>query len=138
MAKNKIKESSVEVVVEPVVPVVPKKKSGTGSRRLLRFINVFGVFDRNQIVHAMPFILFLTVIIIGYIANSYYAEKMVREINKTKTELKEKRAEFISSDAELVNNNRQSMVAKSLEPVEVKESTEPPKMIIIQDPAGKK
>ena len=77
-------------------------------------------------------------LIIGYIANSYYAERVIREIDKTKTELKEKRAEYISTKSMLMNNSRQSQVAGALESVNIKETTEPPKMIIVTDPAGKK
>ena len=135
MAENKLKEEvQEEVVPEPK----PKKRSSRPARRLIKMVNVFGVLDRNQIVHAMPFILFVTMLIIGYIANSYYAERVIREIDKTKTELKEKRAEYISTKSMLMNNSRQSQVAGALESVNIKETTEPPKMIIVTDPAGKK
>lgn len=135
MAENKLKEEvQEEIVPEPK----PKKRSSRPARRLIKMVNVFGVLDRNQIVHAMPFILFVTMLIIGYIANSYYAERVIREIDKTKTELKEKRAEYISTKSMLMNNSRQSQVAGALESVNIKETTEPPKMIIVTDPAGKK
>lgn len=135
MAENKLKE---EVQEEAVPEPKPKKRSSRPARRLIKMVNVFGVLDRNQIVHAMPFILFVTMLIIGYIANSYYAERVIREIDKTKTELKEKRAEYISTKSMLMNNSRQSQVAGALESVKIKETTEPPKMIIVTDPAGKK
>ncbi len=135
MAENKLKE---EVQEEAVSEPKPKKRSSRPARRLIKMVNVFGVLDRNQIVHAMPFILFVTMLIIGYIANSYYAERVIREIDKTKTELKEKRAEYISTKSMLMNNSRQSQVAGALESVNIKETTEPPKMIIVTDPAGKK
>ncbi len=127
MSKNKLKKKEEEEE-KPVAPK-PKKKSIAGTRKLIRFINIFGVFDRNQIVRAMPFILFITVMIIGYIANSYYAERIVRDINKTKTELKEKKAEHISVQSALISDKKQSSVAKSLEEMEIKESTEPPFLI---------
>ncbi|REK03485.1 MAG: hypothetical protein DWQ39_09810 [Bacteroidetes bacterium] len=110
----------------------PPRKKKT-KKDFLRFINIFGIMDRNQIVHSMPFILFVTVIIIGYIANSYYAEKMVREIKKTKSELKDKNAEYIYTKSEVITHSRQSQVAKSVEPMEIKESTEPPKLILKED-----
>lgn len=131
MSKNKLKKQ--EEVEEPKASK-PKKKNTAGARKLVRFINIFGVFDRNQIVRAMPFILFITVMIIGYIANSYYAEKIVRDINKTKTELKEKKAEHISVQSTLISDKRQSSVAKSLEQMEIKESTEPPTLIRAEKP----
>jgi hypothetical protein len=140
MAENKIKESKVNEpeegtgsVTEAVKEPKPrKKKSSRGARSFIRFMNLFGVFDRNQIVHSMPFILFITLLIIGYIANSYYAERVIREIDRTKTELKEKRAEYISTKSELVSQSKQSEVAKALESAQVKESTQPPKRIVME------
>lgn len=139
MAENKIKESlAVEPeegtgsVVEAIQEPKPRKRSSRGARSFIRFMNLFGVFDRNQIVKSMPFILFVTLLIIGYIANSYYAERVIREIDHTKNELKEKRAEYISTKSELVSQSKQSEVARSLEAAEVKESTEPPKKLIMK------
>lgn len=136
MAKNKLKQKEE---LEEEVPVKEKRKKSEISvaRKFVRFMNVFGAFDRNQIVRAMPFILFVTVMIIGYIANSYYAERIVRDINKTKTELKEKKAEHISVQSALISDSKQSSVAKSVEPMEIKESTEPPHLIRAEDPESK-
>lgn len=136
MAENKLKQPLPEE--KEAEQPRPKRRSSRSSRRIIKFMNVFGVFDRNQVVHAMPYILFVTVLLIGYIANSYYAEKTIREIDHTKSELKEKRAEYISTKSMLMNNSRQSQVARSLEPEQVKESTEPPKMIILTDPVPPK
>ncbi|MBK6838218.1 MAG: hypothetical protein IPG90_08000 [Bacteroidetes bacterium] len=135
MAENKLKE---EVQEEQAPLPKPKKRSSRPARRLIKMFNVFGVLDRNQIVHAMPFILFVTLLIVGYIANSYYAERVIREIDKTKTELKERRAEYISPKSMLMNNSRQSQVAGALETENIKETTEPPRMIIVTDPVRSK
>jgi len=130
MTINKLKKKE-----EKPEPEGKKSSKGNiaGNRAILRVINIFGAFDRNQIVRAMPFILFLTVLIIGYIANSYYAERIVREINKTKTELKEKKAEHISVQSAYISDSKQSSVAGSVESLELKESTEPPHLIWEKD-----
>ena len=129
MSGNKVK------IEEPVVPHTaaagqqqPKKKK---KKNLFSFRHVFGVFERAQIVHLMPFILFLTGLIIIYIGNSYYAERTIRQIDKTKVELKEKRAEFISTSSELMFRTKQSEVAKAIAPLEIKESVEPQKKIVV-------
>ena len=70
MAENKLKE---EVQGEQAPLPKPKKRSSRPARRLIKMFNVFGVLGRNQIVHAMPFILFVTLLIVGDIATSYYA-----------------------------------------------------------------
>jgi hypothetical protein len=131
MSQNKIKEP---VIAEtPAVEAPPKKKSSSNSKRnFIRFMKVFGSFNRNQIADSMPFILFVTLLIICYIANSYYAEGIIREIDKTKNDLKEKRAEYISTKSRLMYQSNQSQVAKSLRLYDVKESTEPPTRIFVE------
>ena len=87
----------------------------------------------------MPFILFLTVIAMFYITNSFYAERTIRDIDQTKKELKEKRAEFISTKSKLMINSMQSEVAQhaSAAAFEIKESTVPPKKIVVERGKGK-
>lgn len=127
MAKNSIREKQA-----PVAEEAPKKKrSSKSARKFLKIMHVFGIFNRNQVVKMMPFILFLTVLILFYIGNSYYAERTIREINNVKNELKEKRAEFISTSSELMFRTKQSEVAKAIAPLAIKESTEPQKKITV-------
>ena len=45
----------------------------------------------------IPFILFLALIAILYIANGYYADDKIREVNKVSNQLKELRSEYIST-----------------------------------------
>jgi hypothetical protein len=134
MAENKIKEE------EPPQEAAPekKKRSSKSARKFIRFTEVFGVFDRNQIVHAMPFILFVTLLIMFYIGNSYYAESTIRKTDKIKMELKDKRAEFIYTESEVMNRSKPSEVAKAVESMQIKEPLEPPKKIIVRKPEEKK
>src|SRR5689334_4473286 len=127
MAKNSLRQQPEEPAEE-----APKKKRSTKSaRKFLKIMHVFGIFNRNQVVKMMPFILFLTVLILFYIGNSYYAERTIREINNVKNDLKEKRAEFISTSSELMFRTKQSEVAKAIAPMSLKESTEPQKKITV-------
>ena len=102
------------------------------ARRYIRFLNVFGIFNRHQIVHAMPFILFLTVLVLFYIGNSYYAERTIREIDKIKNDMKEKRAEFISTKSDLMFHSKQSEVAKAIQTMQIKEATEPSRKLLVE------
>ena len=137
MQENKIKEKTV--AEKQKESVLQKWKAPSAfSRMVVRFMNMFGVFNRNQVVHSMPFILFLTILIIGYIANSYYAEHVIREIDKTKSELKENRAGYISIMSRLMFQNNQTEVAKALELYQIKENTVPPGKIFIKDSPSQK
>lgn len=130
MSDNKLKEKVVtdELKEENTAKPVSRRKV---TKSVIRFMNMFGFFNRNQVVQSMPFILFISFLIIGYIANSYYAENIIREINKTKTNLKENRAQYISIMSKLMYQSNQSEVAKVLEPYEINETTEPPIKIFI-------
>ena len=137
MPDTKLKEKK-EVIEKPAETPKPKKKSNSAiSKNIIRVMNMFGIFNRDQIVHALPFILFITILIIGYIGNSYYAEHVIREIDKKKTDLKEKRAQYISIMSRLNYQSNQTEVAKALEAYEVKENTEPQEKIFIKDEPAK-
>lgn len=81
---------------------------------------------RSNLVKQAPFILFLTVIAIFYIANSYNAEKTIIDITRTKRQLEELRYEYITTKSGLMFNSKQSEVAAKLKNSGVKESLEPP------------
>ena len=132
MSDNKLKEKVIaEETIEEIIPQKPSRSKV--SKKVIRFMNMFGFFNRNQVVHSMPFILFITLLIIGYIANSYYAEHIIREIDKTKTDLKENRAQYISIMSKLMYQSNQTEVAKVLGPYNIKETTEPPGKIFITE-----
>jgi uncharacterized protein (UPF0333 family) len=131
MAVNKIKEKIEEPAPAPKKKV--RRQPTVFSRAILKFMNMFGIFNRNQIVHSMPFILFVAFIVIIYIANSYFAERMIRNIDKTKTSLKEKRAEYISVMSTLMYQSNQSEVAKAVAPYNLKETIEPAYKIFVEE-----
>ena len=86
----------------------------------------------SSFVKQLPFILFLVLLALIYIANRYNAEKMVRDINSLKTEVKELRAEEITTASELMNLNRPSNVQNLVEEHQLglKLSNDPPYKII--------
>ena len=82
-----------------------------------------GIILRN-----IGFIVWLTFLGIVYIGNSYHAEKTARNINQLQREVKDLRAESITTAAELMYVSRQSVVQQMVKnsKLEVKESVEPP------------
>ncbi|MFM2206573.1 MAG: hypothetical protein RL213_548 [Bacteroidota bacterium] len=134
MSENRLRDTEEEKTVpeEIVAEATPKRRKKAGiSRSFIRFINVFDWFDRDQVARNMPFILFLSFLVMCYIANSYYSEKLIRDIDKTKLELKERSAEYITIRSKLMYSSKQSEVARSAESLGLKESTEPPKKLVI-------
>jgi hypothetical protein len=113
----------------------PKKKQvhKLFARSVFDVINGNFLTNKNSLKQA-PFVLFLTVVALFYIANSYYAERKIRQINKINNELKELRSEYITSKSKLMFVSKQSEVAKTAEEMglPIKESTTPPGKIIVK------
>lgn len=127
MAKNKYKD-----------PVKDKKKSesksGNGNGFVRSLLN--GSFLSNdKSPDLMPFLLFLSFLAVMLIANNYYAEKKVRQIEKMRSEITELRTIYISNKAELMYLSNQSEIARRLYDKGFVESTVPPRLL---QPAEKK
>ena len=108
-----------------------KKSALRAANKLAKSIVEGVTINQETVVRQIPFVLFLALIAILYIANSYYAEKTIRDINKVKNELKDLRAEYIYTKSELMFSSRQSEVAVMVADQEIKESTVPPQTIIV-------
>lgn len=90
-----------------------------------------GTFLTNQkSLQNMPFVLFLACMALLYIANGYYADDKIREVNKLSNHLKELRTEYIFTKSELMFASKQSEVAKSAEKLGLKEPVVPPVIIV--------
>ena len=102
------------------------------ARKYLGMVNIIGKVDKQMMFRIMPFIFFLMGLSLVYIANSYVAERTIRDIDKTSKDIKELRSEYISVKSELMFKSRQSQVAKEVLPLGVKHLTVPPKKIVLK------
>jgi len=91
------------------------------------------ILTREGVIDQLPYILFLTLIAILYIGNRYHAEKIVRETIKIQADLKELRAEAITSASKLMFIGKQSEVARlvDIKGLELKEAVEPPRKLVV-------
>ena len=74
----------------------------------------------------IPFFLFLSLLTVLYIYNGHYAEKNIKNINRTARELKELQYEYKTIKSELMFRNKQSEIVKTVEPLGLKELMQPP------------
>jgi len=112
-------------------------KAGISERGFFRAIGdiVTGNFlAREYSWRQAPFVFFLSFIGIIYIANSYYAEKNIRKINKYSEELKELRSEYITSKSRLMFLGRQSEISRLAKDkgLSLTEAIAPPGKIIVE------
>ena len=111
-------------------PSKPRKK-GVLAKGLSKIFGGSFLSDDRAVKH-VPFVLFLGLIAIFYIANGYYADDKIREENKLKNDIKELRTQYISTKSDLMFESKQRQVAKALLPIGLKEPVVAP-MIIEQD-----
>lgn len=108
----------------PARPSKPRKKGVLAKGLSSVFSGTFLTHEKN--LKHLPFILFLGVLALFYIANGYYADDKIREVNKISNQLKELRSEYISTKSDLMFASKQSEVAKSAEQLGLKEPVVPP------------
>jgi hypothetical protein len=80
----------------------------------------------------LMFLVLLFVIALAYIRNAHYNESLVRQIDETKAKTKVMRWEYMTVKAALMQQSKQTEVAKAVKSLELKELTTPPKKITIK------
>lgn len=120
-------ELEEEIEVKPK----PKRKEPENSNAFFQKLFVEGVVSKESATEMLPFLIFLTVLCMLYIANSHMAVKNVRSIDKLNKEVKELSWEYKSLKADLMFKSKLTEVAKKVDSLGIKELTEPPKKIVI-------
>jgi hypothetical protein len=113
----------------------PKEESrGTGSvfSAIESRIRLDKLFEDGIPVKYIPRVLYISAIIIFYIGNTHYAERIVRRIDKMKVTIEEARAEYTTKKAEQMFSSKASEVAKKVSPMGLEESLTPPTKITIK------
>lgn len=93
------------------------------------------LLNYHWIVKNVPFFLFLSVLAVLYIFNGHYSDNTIKNINKTGKEQKELQYEYKSLKSEVMFRSKQSELAKAVEPMGLKELTQPP--MVLKDSLGK-
>jgi hypothetical protein len=121
---------------EPVIRLKkPKKEKKEPENANLFFKKLFvdGVVTKEAATAMLPFLIFLSLLTMLYIANSHMAVKNIRDIDKLNKEVKELSWEYKSLKADLMFKSKLTEVAKKVDTLGIKELTEPPKKIIISN-----
>lgn len=84
----------------------------------------------QSVVKQVPFFLFLAMLAVLYIYNGHYADKTIRNINRTAKEVKELRYEYINVKSELMFQSKPSELVKVVEPLGLKELVQAPVVLI--------
>jgi hypothetical protein len=80
----------------------------------------------------LPKTLFVIGLTIFYIANSHFAEKTTRRIDKLKSEVEDLRADYTTQKASYMYDSKQSEVARKVAIADIKENVVPPFKITLK------
>src|SRR5512138_507478 len=96
----------------------PKKiRKSMGFKRWLNY---------QSIVKQVPFFLFLSLLAVIYIYNGHFADRTIRDINRTAKEVKELQYEYKNVKSDVMFRSKQSELVKAVEPLGLKELTTAP------------
>jgi hypothetical protein len=101
-------------------------------RKTLKDYTALGSLTAELILKNFPFVLFLSFLAMVYIANALYAEKKVREIQKTQAELRQLRWKYMSLKSESMYETKRSEVVKALKDEGLRGSRKSPNKIIVK------
>jgi hypothetical protein len=84
------------------------------------------LLSNRAVLSNLPFLIFLAILAMFYISNTYYTEKTFKQIEKIKNELKELRYQSISAKSKMLDVGKQTEIAKKVELLGIKGTTTPP------------
>ena len=124
MAKNTVKVAPQ--VEEPETPE-RTQPSGKGVFSIVdKYIPIGSIFNEGLPVQYVPKVLFFAFMMMLYIANAHYGDKLVRKTTRLQNEVNDLRADYTTLKADLMFKSKQSEVAKQVIDLGLKESIEPP------------
>lgn len=129
--KDKVEVESIPEIPAPVETVVEEKLEAPAKPTALGTW-IAQNLSKESAVNLMPFLFFLTVLGMLYIANKHYSEKNIRQIEKINKELKELKWEHLTAKSELVSKSKQSEVAKMTKLFGLNEAVVPPIKIAVK------
>ena len=110
-------------------PVKPVKKPNKSRKAVQDFLGG-DYLSQKWVTGTLFYILYLGLLAMIYIGNTYYTEKKFKSIERTKNELKELRFQYITTKSVLMFQGRQSEIAKRALVHGLKETTMPPYKIL--------
>jgi hypothetical protein len=110
-----------------------KPKGKKQKKNPLKAIIEGTILTRENVVKQLPFLIYIVLIAVLYIANSYNAEKAIIESTRTKKLNEEYRYSYINTHSQLMNVSRQSELAHKLASTGLKELKAPPHKIIVTE-----
>lgn len=121
-----MEDEELNRVSEPVKEEIrPVRKTGKMKKGIQSVIGG-DLLSNNIVLTNLPFFVFVAILAMLYIANTYYTEKTFKQIEKIKNELKELRYQSISAKAKMLDVGKQTEIARKVTGLGIKGTTTPP------------
>ena len=122
-----------EPATEPAAETAPRSSWSLFSL-LDRVTSVDTLFRDGLPVRFLPKLLFLMLLVLVYIGNTHYGNRMSRNIQRLKQETEDLRADYTTLKSDYMEASKQSEVARKVAAIGLVESSSPPFRITV--PAG--
>jgi len=126
---NKLRSQIEEEEAEKQRLIVEERKNEEFPDNFLTKFFTKGFWNAEAATRALPFVLFLALLGMIYIANMHMAERNIRQISKITKEVKELSWDFKTTKAELAYKSTLTQVAKRVDTMGLKESLTPPQKL---------
>lgn len=125
--KFKQKETVVEqkIVKEPAPPGAVQKS--------LAKIFSGNILTNEEVIQKLPFLFFVALLLIVYIGYGYYSEKTIIALSVLDKEIKELKAEVVSSKSELSYISKKTQIIDRTKELGLMEQKELPYVILASD-----
>ena len=100
-------------------------------RRTMRGVMSGSVLRQPGFVRQLPYVFFILLLMLLYIGNGYYTQKLNRRYTQLNNQVKELRTKSLSINEMRMTATRQSEIMKRLQEagIDLKESVTPPKVV---------
>ena len=110
-----------------------KEKRKKGKRSVMSILG--GKFlVKEKFSKQFPFMVYITVLLMAIITNTYIAEGKIRELTQTARKLNDLQVEYVQVKSDIMEASKQSVLAKKLAGTGLKEATEPLKRLEVVQP----
>ena len=103
------------------------------------FMSILGgrFLVRESFAKQFPFMVYVTLLLMAVITNTYIAEGTIRELTATTRRLNDLQVEYVQVKSSIMEASKQSVLAKKLAGAGLKEAIEPVKRIEVEQPETK-
>ena len=112
--------------VSPREPMTPAQRIRADWKALMARVSYMGVLTN------MPYLAFLVLLVVIYIANNHRAVELQRELNKQQKALKELRWRYMDTKTRLMNAGMETEIIRSSAPLGLKPLTLPAYSIVVE------